>query len=98
MYREVGYCEDWRFLHQGGPTGYATREFLATSASEEKVNLHQAFAWNPTIKGIKSEDTILVGEEENEFLTHTGEWVYLELEKDGRKYLRRNVLIKSAAN
>ncbi|MDQ0220000.1 M24 family metallopeptidase [Peribacillus cavernae] len=93
-YSEVGYPDDWRYLHQGGPTGYATREFIATPDMEDIVHLHQAFAWNPAIRGIKSEDTILVGEDDNEVLTHTGEWVYLETEHNGKKYLRPDILIR----
>lgn len=76
-YQEAGYPDSWRWLHQGGPTGYATREVLATPHNRETVQLYQAFAWNPSLPGLKSEDTILVGDSENEVLTHTGEWVYL---------------------
>lgn len=94
MYKDVGYPDDWRFLHQGGPTGYATREFLATPVSAGVVQLGQAFAWNPAIRGIKSEDTILVGAEENEFLTHTGEWSYLSVKSGDRTYLRPDILLR----
>ncbi|WP_198020514.1 M24 family metallopeptidase [Anoxybacteroides tepidamans] len=93
-YEEAGFLNDWKYLHQGGPTGYATREFLATPEREEVVQLHQAFAWNPAIKGIKSEDTILVKENENEFLTHTGDWVYIETEVNQQMYLRPDILVK----
>jgi len=93
-YRKVGHGDDWRLLHQGGPTGYASREFLATPEVEGTVQVNQAFAWNPAIKGIKSEDTILVREHENEFLTFTGEWVYMEVEQAGKKYLRPDILVR----
>lgn len=95
MYRKMGYGEDWRFLHQGGPTGYASREFLANLECEGAVQKHQAFAWNPSLKGIKSEDTILATEKGPEFLTHTGEWDYMRLEKNGQIYLRPDILIRS---
>jgi len=94
MYREMGCGEDWRFLHQGGPTGYASREFLANLECEGVVQKHQAFAWNPSLKGIKSEDTILATEKGPEFLTHTGEWDYMQLEKNGQIYLRPDILIR----
>ncbi|WP_409295781.1 M24 family metallopeptidase [Peribacillus sp. SCS-26] len=93
-YSEVGHGDDWRFLHQGGPTGYASREFLATPGVEGIVQVNQAFAWNPAIRGIKSEDTLLVGEEGNEFMTHTGEWVYIKAEHEGRAYLRPDILVR----
>lgn len=94
MYRELGYENDWRYLHQGGPTGYASREFLATADCEGAVQLHQAFAWNPAVRGIKSEDTILVEAEGNRFLTHTGDWPYIKLVQNGQTYLRPDILLR----
>lgn len=93
-YAKVGHGDDWRYLHQGGPTGYKAREFFATPEVSGNVELNQAFAWNPAIRGIKSEDTLLVGERENEFLTHTGDWVYMEVEENGVTYLRPDILIR----
>ncbi|MBA4494203.1 M24 family metallopeptidase [Paenactinomyces guangxiensis] len=93
-YQEAGHGEDWHYLHQGGPTGYATREFLATPDCEGVVQLNQAFAWNPSIRGLKSEDTILVKEEHNEILTHTDEWIYITIKKDGQEFKRPDILIR----
>lgn len=93
-YEEAGHPDDWRFLHQGGLTGYAPREYLATMFSEGIVQENQAFAWNPAIYGIKSEDTILVGVNENQFLTHTDNWVYMEVIYKGQAYQRPDVLIR----
>lgn len=94
MYRKMGYEEDWRSLHQGGPTGYASREFLANFDSEGLVQDHQAFAWNPSLRGIKSEDTILVTGNGPEFLTHTGEWDYMRIVRNGQILLRPDILIR----
>jgi Xaa-Pro dipeptidase len=93
-YREVGYPDDWKFLHQGGPTGYASREYLVTPQSTDLIHAGQAYAWNPAVRGIKSEDTILVGEQGNEFLTHTGNWPYIQVEKAGTVYYRPDILIR----
>ncbi|MHB8074325.1 M24 family metallopeptidase [Desulfosporosinus fructosivorans] len=93
-YRQWGHAEDWRYLHQGGPTGYASREFLANLDSVGIVQLHQAFAWNPSLKGLKSEDTLLVTEHGLEFLTHSGEWEYIQIEKNGLTYFRPDILIR----
>lgn len=93
-YQQAGQGNDWRYLHQGGPTGYASREFLATLDSEGVVQVNQAYAWNPAIRGIKSEDTLLVREKQNEFLTHTGEWEYIIIEKDGETYRRPDILVR----
>ncbi|PTM59152.1 M24 family metallopeptidase [Desmospora activa] len=92
-YQEAGYPDSWRWLHQGGPTGYASREGFATPDNQDVVRLHQAFAWNPSLPGLKSEDTILVGEKENEVLTHTGEWVYLNVKQAKGTILRPDILV-----
>lgn len=93
-YKRAGYPDDWRLLHQGGPSGYAPREFLVGPGETGVVRAQQAYAWNPSIRGIKMEDTFLVHEEEIEFITHTGEWVYMEAASEGRTYLRPDILIR----
>lgn len=93
-YEKWGHPDDWRYLHQGGPTGYASREFLADLDAPGVVQCHQAFAWNPSLKGLKSEDTLLVTQQGPQFLTYTGNWEYLQLEKDGKLYSRPDILIR----
>jgi Xaa-Pro aminopeptidase len=74
-YASAGFAEEWKLHHQGGPTGYANRERVAVPGDETRVLENQAFAWNPSITGAKSEDTILVMAEGFEVLTgHSGDW------------------------
>ena len=73
-YSEAGYPDEWRKHHQGGASGYEPREYLAVPGSTDRVSAGQAYAWNPSITGYKSEDTILVGEEDNEVLTEMPDW------------------------
>ena len=70
-YARLGYADEWQKHHQGGMTGYESREFLATPGSQEMVAEGQAFAWNPSVAGAKVEDTILVGAAGNEIITLT---------------------------
>ncbi len=73
-YAEAGFPDEWRNHHQGGATGYQSREWKATPKSSNTVHENQAFAWNPSIAGTKSEDTILVTEQGVEVLTATPDW------------------------
>jgi Xaa-Pro aminopeptidase len=73
-YAEVGFPEEWQLHHQGGAVGYEPREYLATPQADDVVSAGQAYAWNPTINGTKSEDTILVGESGHEVLTAMPGW------------------------
>jgi len=74
-YPAAGFAADeWHHHHQGGPTGYATRDVLATPATREPVRSGQAFAWNPSGGGFKVEDTVLATEDGVEILSPDPEW------------------------
>lgn len=70
-YRSVGFPGEWLHHHQGGISGYEGREEKGTPTSTGSLHLGQACAWNPSIAGVKSEDTILIGREGNEIITPT---------------------------
>ena len=73
-YETVGYPDEWRAHHQGGAAGYAIREWIATPDGADRITLPMAFAWNPTVQGAKSEDTVLITEDDIDVLTRTGAW------------------------
>ncbi|MBI4790877.1 MAG: M24 family metallopeptidase [Chloroflexi bacterium] len=91
-YAETGFADEWQLHHQGGPAGYEPREFLATPDSTEVILLGQAYAWNPSITGTKSEDTILVGADGNEVLTTINGWPMLQVDFGGETIARPAVL------
>ena len=79
-YASAGFPDEWQLHHQGGLAGYAPREITATPRSTQPILVGQAFAWNPSITGVKSEDTILVGEHTNEILTELADWPTIEVQ------------------
>jgi Xaa-Pro dipeptidase len=92
-YIAAGFDGEWLLHHQGGPAGYRTRYFTANENTAGTVKLNSVFAWNPSITGTKVEDTIIVGEKENDFITQTGDWPYIEVEISGKKYKRPDILV-----
>ncbi|MFQ5857293.1 MAG: M24 family metallopeptidase [Anaerolineae bacterium] len=92
-YAEAGFPDEWQRHHQGGAAGYQPREYVATLDSQEIVHEGQAFAWNPSITGTKSEDTILVGPEANEILTATDDWPMAAVEVRGQAIPRPEILV-----
>ena len=68
-YAAAGYYDDWKEHHQGGTTGYAGREVFAVPGSDYTIDARMAAAWNPTLPGGKSEDTVLIRDDGVELLT-----------------------------
>ncbi|MGA9349348.1 MAG: M24 family metallopeptidase [Anaerolineae bacterium] len=91
-YADAGFPDEWHLHHQGGPAGYEPREYLATPHSTDVVSVGQVYAWNPSITGTKSEDTILVGEVENEVLTAIENWLTLPVTVDDQEIARPAIL------
>lgn len=73
-YEVLGYEGEWRRHHQGGAAGFAGREWIATPDEDAPMTAPMAYAWNPTVSGAKSEDTVLVTGDGVEILTRTGDW------------------------
>jgi Xaa-Pro dipeptidase len=74
-YAAAGFPDEWRLHHQGGPIGYQGREAVATPTNEALVNENMAFAWNPSITGVKAEDTFIVRSDGNhEVVTRDPYW------------------------
>jgi Xaa-Pro aminopeptidase len=94
-YAANGYADQWTFHHQGGSTGYAGREVVATPDSQVRARANQAFAWNPSITGVKSEDTILCTSNGFEVLTQSSEeWPTIEgRDPDGNILTRPDMLV-----
>jgi Xaa-Pro aminopeptidase len=92
VYQETGFAGEWQLHHQGGPAGYEPREFIATPISKQVVKVGQPYAWNPSITGCKSEDTILVGTAKNEVLSEIKGWPVIKVVVEGKEYARPAVL------
>jgi antitoxin VapB len=94
-YEAAGFAEEWKLHHQGGLAGYAPREIVATPTSDFRVSAGHAYAWNPSITGTKSEDTILVGDEGNEIITKIAGWPTVALAAGAAQVERPAILVQS---
>jgi Xaa-Pro aminopeptidase len=91
-YAATGFPNEWELHHQGGPAAYEPREFVATPGSQHVVRENEIYAWNPSITGVKSEDTTLVGPHGNEVLTQIDGWPVLEVETATGRWQRPAIL------
>ena len=95
QYASEGFPQEWELHHQGGLTGYAGREIFGTPDAAYRLKHNQVLAWNPSITGTKSEDTVLLTENKPEVLTRTGTWPELEVELPIGRLLRPSILEQS---
>ena len=92
-YAAKGYPEEWKLHHQGGSIGYP-RDYRVNFETPDIVQENQGFAWNPTITGTKSEDTILATAREAELITKPVFYPALSCEAAGSTFVRPNILEK----
>ncbi|QEO16062.1 M24 family metallopeptidase [Agromyces intestinalis] len=79
-YARHGFAADeWRRHHQGGAAGYVGRDPRAVPGAADRVQVGQAFAWNPSAPGAKVEDTMLLGASGFDVLTSDPRWPSLEI-------------------
>jgi antitoxin VapB len=92
-YASNGFAGDEQLHHQGGATGYWEREWVARPNGKEQVVNNQAFAWNPSIRGGKVEDTVLLHDGKIELLTPTPKLPNLASSANGNSYPATGILI-----
>jgi Xaa-Pro aminopeptidase len=63
FYADAGFSDGWRHHHQGGLTGYRSREVIASPGAAQEITCRQAFAWNPSLPGAKAEETFVLTED-----------------------------------
>ncbi|MCB0130386.1 MAG: aminopeptidase P family protein [Caldilineaceae bacterium] len=92
-YAATGFADEWMLHHQGGPAAFEPREYLGVPGSTDTVQANQVYAWNPSITGTKSEDTILIGETENSVLTTIAGWPMIDSSVNGQTLARPAILV-----
>ncbi|WP_277976149.1 M24 family metallopeptidase [Pantoea endophytica] len=80
-YQRHGHVNAWRDHHQGGPAGYGCRDVILTPETRGDIYPEIAVAWNPTLSGVKSEDTFLLTAEGCEALTRSSEWPMITVQR-----------------
>ena len=91
-YAEKGFADEINLHHQGGATGYKTRDWVIHPKSSETVFPNQAFAWNPSITGTKAEETALVSGDNIEIITATEGFPQISVEIGGKQYFSPGIL------
>jgi hypothetical protein len=92
-YEAQEFGDEWQLHHQGGASGYMGREYLGSPKAKQVVLENQPFAWNPSIAGTKSEDTILATDKGVETITASKSWPMISVDWEGAKYKRPDIMV-----
>ena len=92
MYADFGYPDMWKEHHQGGPQSYTNGFYLISDNNHEVIRLHQAYCYNPTITGTKTEDGFIVMEDGPLFITYPVTFPAIRSIIDGKEYVRPGIL------
>lgn len=72
--------------------GYYPREIRVTPTTTERIIKNQAFCWNPSITGTKSEDGFIVTEREPIMITKPVIFPTLKVEIEGLTFFKPDML------
>lgn len=95
-YKAAGMPDEWQEHHQGGAIGYGERDWLVHPWAKERVVDREAFAFNPSVPGIKDEDTMLLLDGRLENLTPTPTLPSVTVDVAGQKLQRPHVWVRPA--
>lgn len=93
-YKERGFEDEFIKHHQGGTIGYQPRDYRIDFSHVDNILENQAFCWNPSITGTKSEDTIMTTSDGIEMITKPIIFPTIDIEVNGVNYKRAAILQK----
>ncbi|HOK84431.1 MAG TPA: M24 family metallopeptidase [Pseudothermotoga sp.] len=94
-YAEVGKPYEWMLHHQGGLAGYNAREIIANELTDYELRVGNVVAWNPTITGTKSEDTVALTQDGVKIISYyeKSDWPCVEFKMNGMLIRRPDLLV-----
>ena len=92
-YKRLGYEGEWELHHQGGTIGYIGRDHRVSWTTKGDIQPNQAFSWNPSITGSKTEDIIIATPEGVRQITYPVTFPVLKCAVEGQTLERPDILV-----
>jgi Xaa-Pro aminopeptidase len=94
MFEKLGYPEERTNHMHGGPTGYRVSFPERCLDPKEVIKSNMAFSWYLTVKGAKTEETILVDENGGKLISVDPLWPMLDVVYEGTRAQVPDILIR----
>jgi hypothetical protein len=91
-YKIYGFENEWKKHHQGGITGYKSREEKVTQDSGILIKNNMIFAFNPSVPGYKTEDTFFLKNGKPVMTTFSDKLPLIEIEFEGEVYMKPDLI------
>jgi|GEM_PF-1441918 len=91
-YQKQGLEGEWKNHHQGGITGYKSREEKICGTSDIDIQEHMLFAYNPSVAGYKTEDTFFIDKGKKIVTTYSEKLPLIEIEFEGNRYMKPDII------
>ncbi len=92
VYAQAGFKDEWKNHHQGGITGYKSREEKINQSSDITIKNHMLFAYNPSVCGYKTEDSFYMKDGKANITTLAEKLPMIEIEFEGEKYNKPDII------
>ena len=92
-YRRIGKPDEWLLHHQGGSMGYYARDIKVVAETKDLVQERQAFCWNPSITGTKTEDGFIATSQGPVMISQPVIFPQVRQEIDGVQFVRPGMLV-----
>ena len=92
-YKELGYEEQWKLHNQGGAMGYGARDIRVTPTTKDRIEENQAFCWNPSISGTKTEDGFIATKKGPIMITAPVIYPRIEYKENGVQIVKPGLLV-----
>jgi Xaa-Pro aminopeptidase len=94
IYEKFDYPQEWLLDYQGSLVGYSPCEAMLRPDSSLLLESEMAFAWAPSVRAARSQDTAIIDSRGYEILTPPQNWPQIEVSVKGCIVHRPGILVR----
>lgn len=97
IYEKLGIAEEWRLADQGETVGYETSGIVMTPGETKPLATKMAVHWHPSVRFAATGETILVRDDQPEWLTRPDGWPMINVNVKGDRIACPDMLCRETS-